>query len=87
MLIKEFCHARNGDYHFVIRESSYGSQLVKFLSLFEIAKKDFPDLQSHEVRVVKYGGKKYAKTFGIEFTLSAQPPEDYKEIAHLEYES
>lgn len=88
MLIKEFCMGRNNkDCHFVIRESNYGSQLAKFLNLFEIAKADFPELQPHMVRVVKYGGERYAKTFGIEFTLLSQPPEDYKEIAHLEYES
>jgi hypothetical protein len=88
MLIKEFCPARNNeDYHFVIRESDYGSQLAKFLNLFEIAKADFPELQPHMVRVIKYGGERYGKTFGIEFALSHQPPEDYKEIAHLEDES
>jgi hypothetical protein len=87
MLIKEFCPAKNGDYHFVIRESNYGSQYDKFEGLVSVAKQDFPNLESSDIRIVKYGGDRYAKTFGIEFSLSTQPPEDYKEISHLEYES
>lgn len=87
MLIKEFCHAKEGGYHLVLRESSYGSQLIKFLTLFDIAKKDFPKLNPYEVRVVKYGGERYAKTFGIEFYSLETPPSEYREIPYLEYES
>lgn len=35
--------------------------------LFDIAKKDFPNLEPDDVQVIKYGGIRYAKTYGIEF--------------------
>jgi len=84
MIIKEFCQATSERVHIVIRENSYGSDLDKFDRLFEVAIQDFPSLNRSDVKVVHYGGERYAKTFGIEF-VAEKAPDGYKEINQLEY--
>ena len=82
-MIKEFCKASNTA---IIRENSYGSKLSKFTKLFAEAKKDFPYLEEEDIEIVKYGGERYAKTFGIEF-YATTVPEEYARISQLEYTS
>ena len=50
------------------------------------AKQDFPCLSDGDIRVVQYGGRHYAGTFGIEFDLpeDTQLPEGYESINQLE---
>lgn len=84
MIIKEYCQNDFG-YRIVIRESSYGSGLDKFERLFSIAKEDFPELRSSDVEIVHFGGKYYARTFGIEFESNIIPSEEYSRISSLEY--
>lgn len=83
MIIKEFCEDGRTA---VIRENNYGSGLDKFMRLFEEAQKDFPGLLYENVSVVKYGGRRYKGTFGIEFETSSAP-NSYIRINALEYTS
>ena len=57
----------------------------KFTAFYQEALKDFPNLKTSDVRIVKYGGDYYAKTFGIEFPAH-YCPEGYRNISQLEYE-
>lgn len=80
-IIKEYT-----DNHAIIRTTTYAHSLLHFQELFDIAKKDFPNLDSKDVSITKYAGKRYKGTFGIEFTcpLFVKIPDDYVEIDHLE---
>ena len=71
----------------IIRTEQYGSSLQKFLQFFAEAKKDFPSLEPKDVEIVRYGGERYAKTFGLEFTAptGAEIPSTYREIDHVEF--
>jgi hypothetical protein len=82
MLIKEYCEESRIA---VIREDAYGSSLYKFNRLFQKALEDFPYLTETDIAVVRYGGERYAKTFGIEFRTDEPAPENYQRISHLEY--
>lgn len=86
-IIKEYCE---GSGVVVLRESAYGSSLKKFLRLWEEFKKDFPNLNVNEDRDVEikhYGGRYYAKTFGLEINIgkNSYVPEFYNRISQLEY--
>lgn len=82
-IIKEYCpYAKIA----VIRTNGYGSQLDKFHLFYQEALKDFPNLSLSDIRVVKYGGSYYAKTFGIEFPANHKA-DGYSEISELEVES
>jgi hypothetical protein len=79
-MIKEFCKESKTA---VIRNNHYGSNLQMFNEMFEEALLDFPNLQMSEVTIVHYGGERYAKTFGIEFT-AIHAPSTYARIGQLE---
>ena len=83
-MIKEYCEYANTC---VIRERAYGSRMSKFLKLIEVAKNDFPGLKDEDIEIVKYAGERYAKTFGIEFTVpdGLTVQFDYNRISQLEY--
>ena len=70
----------------VLRTDSYIHTLAHFLELFEEAKKDFPGLKPEEVEIVRYGGIRYAKTFGIEFRIPTGKtcPAAYAKIEQVE---
>lgn len=68
----------------VIRTNCYGSQWSFLSSLVAIAKSDFPDLLDANIRVVHFGGKYYAKTFGIEFEPTGCVDDSYEKILQLE---
>jgi hypothetical protein len=61
-IIKEFCESSGTA---VIRSNTYGSNFGKFVQFYNEAKKDFPSLEVEDVEIVKYGGNRYTKTFGI----------------------
>lgn len=85
MIIKEFLKKEGGGgFRIVIRENAYGSMLDKFEKLFQVAKEDFPNLSSSDVEVIHFGGRYYAKTFGIEFDAKTYP-EGYSQVSNLEY--
>jgi hypothetical protein len=77
--------------HFVIRTRLYNDSIQYYLDLVEIAKqdfpeKDYPDLNMKEIQAVVYGGDRFRKTRGIEFTLeNVKIPKEYKEIHKLEH--
>ena len=84
-IIKEFClYSRQC----IIRTDTYAHSLRHFQNLFEIAKKDYPDLKPENVEVIHYAGERYARTFGIEFKPTDETrlsDYDYAEIALHEY--
>ena len=81
-MIKEYCPESQTA---VIRAGHYGSKLAMFIQMFQKALEDFPSLSTQDVEVVRYGGKHYAKTFGIEFKVGHYAPEEYTRISQLEY--
>lgn len=54
----------------IIRCNDYGSSLQHFLDLYQIALADYPELKLEEVSIVKYGGDRFKRTFGIEFSTN-----------------
>ena len=70
----------------VIRFNHYGRSWKILGEAVAEAKQDFPCLSDGDIRVVQYGGRHYAGTFGIEFDLpeDTQLPEGYESINQLE---
>lgn len=70
----------------VIRFRHYGSSMQELLAASAEAKRDFPGLKDEEIRVVQYGGERFARTFGIEFELPPDTglPVAYTQIKELE---
>ena len=69
---------------FILRTNTYSHSLGFLNILFVEAKKYFPLLEDHNVEVVKYAGRRYAKTFGIEFSSTADAPGDFNLIDNIE---
>ena len=85
-IIKEYCvtNEGTGKKKIVIRSNTY-SQSLQFLSdLYDIAKRDFYFITKSEVEVVRYGGRRYKYTIGIEFDWDGEVAKEYTEIKHLE---
>ena len=82
-IIKEFCPSNR---MCIVRTNTYAHNLAHLLALFVVAQKDFPGLKEEDVKVVYFAGRRYARTFGIEFKLEedATSPKDYSEISSLE---
>lgn len=86
MIIKEVYKQEGRSPIFILRKNTYSSTLAKFLELYNEARKEFPNLQTDEVRVVHFGGERYKYTFGIEFyAITTSIPEGYTQIGILEY--
>lgn len=79
--IKEFCPNSKT---VVVRCDSYGSSLQMFQDMVHSAQEDGFHINLMDCKVVHYGGERYAKTFGIEFSYD-YAPENYKIIYQLEY--
>lgn len=65
----------------ILREDNYDTSLAKITRLFNEARRDFPQLREAQVRIVFYGGDRYSRTLGIEFTapVSQGPiPDSYR---------
>lgn len=87
MIIKEYCKQSNT---VVIRRDDYAHSLKAINELIAIALSDFPtidiDRDWEEIKIVQYGGKRYKRTFGIEFiSPTAIATLEYKRIGVLEY--
>lgn len=68
-----------------IRAETYEHSLAHIQKLFAEAQKDFPDLKPEHVRVVKYGGDRISRSFGIEFHRPIVfVPKNYPIIRELE---
>ncbi len=65
----------------IIRSNCYGSSIGYINKLVEQAKKDFKGIDVDSIKVVCYGGRRYAGTFGIEFDV---PPDTYMLIGYDE---
>ena len=68
----------------VVRKNNYDGRLSNLLNMFELAKKDFPDLLPQDVTVQKYGGNTHRRQYGIEFEMHGEVPAKYKRIHALE---
>jgi len=68
----------------IVRTLSYGKRLSYLEWLFEMAKKDFPDLKKEDCEIVHYAGQRYKGTMGIEFEPPSEVPNEYKPISGLE---
>lgn len=79
--IKEYAKSSN---ICVIREDRYGSGLDKFINMFVEANNTFPTLEPKDITIKHYGGRHYAKTFGIEFKPTHRVPKEYDRIEQLE---
>ena len=72
----------------VIGTNCYGSQLSHIKALSDQAKQEFPSLSDDDIKIVHFGGRYYARTFGIEFTppiAGDSAPEGWRVINELEY--
>lgn len=66
---------------FILRTNTYAHSLSHLNLLFAEAKKDFALV---DVEVVHYAGRRYAKTLGIEFSSTADAPDDFNLIDNAE---
>lgn len=55
--------------HCVLRNDTYSHSFESISELVEEAKRDFTTLVDADINVVKYGGRYYANTYGIEFKI------------------
>ena len=86
-IIKEKCvHQEYKTIRIIIRTNCYSSMFSHFVMLKAELDKDFPDAEI-DPEIKQYGGRRYKRTFGIEFTLSAgsSVPRVYKKIREVEY--
>ncbi len=66
---------------FVIRaRRSYDKRLSFFLSLYNVARADFSDLQPDECEVVQCAGERIKGMHSLEFERDCDPPDGYAEI-------
>lgn len=89
-IIKEVWKDRRPEFqkdHIIIRSLRYGSSIGYFNKLVEQAKKDFPNINVESIEVVQYGGRHYARTYGIEFSVKPNeyPLKGYREVPTTEY--
>ncbi len=87
-IIKEvFINSQHKNVRFIIRTNTYSNSLFYFNTLFEEAKKDFPDIKPDDVEIIHYGGRRYKGTFGIEWSesITIKRPKEYREISNTEY--
>ena len=83
---KEYILLRDGTVkRIMLRENNYNSSLEKFDRLWNIIVEDFPEVKRSDVEIVQYGGRFYKYTFGIEFNVRGEIPEDYHFIKNPEF--
>lgn len=70
----------------IVRAQTYAHDLEHIQYLVEEARLDFPLLQDREIEIVHYGGKRYARTYGIEFEVpvTTRIPDWYTPVAEVE---
>ena len=79
---KEYCPSAQT---VVIRSGDrYGSDLQRFMDMYEEACQDGFRIEMSDVKIVHYAGNRYAGTFGIEFQWN-DAPDEYNRINQLEY--
>ncbi len=91
-IIKEFVDHEKRDKRFktivfIVRTTLYDDSIQYFLDLLEILKKDFPDLDTNDIKSLVYGGMFYKRTRGLEITIDkpVKIPEEYEERSQVEY--
>ncbi len=71
----------------VVRTNCYASSMKFLQELVAAAREDFPDLNGEDMDVKYYGGRRYARTFGIEFNVTdvERVPARYRDIHEVEF--
>lgn len=77
----------------IVRANNYGSSLAKFDTLFDVMAADALtfeppiELDREDVEIVHYGGKRYARTFGLEVTIPEGHviPDEYARMRQVEF--
>lgn len=69
----------------VIRTNTYGRTLDLINALAKLAKTDCPEVKDEDISIVQFAGQRYARSYGIEFNVTVQPPVEYQRISQLEY--
>lgn len=73
----------------VVRSNCYGCGLDYVQKLAAAARETYPGLRDNQIRIVQFAGKRYARTYGIEFECPEQdvsePPKGWREISELEF--
>jgi hypothetical protein len=83
-IIKECVEIRPGAVRCIVRATTGADSEQHITALFNSAAADFPALKRSDVEVVRYGGRAYPGTFGIEFTAPQKPPAAYARTNRLE---
>lgn len=80
-IIREHCKQRC-----IVRTDTYASTLGHLEMLFAEARNDFPGLVQDRVEIVHYGGRSYARTYGLEFDVepTQRIPDSYKAVQEVE---
>lgn len=66
----------------ILTSKYYDSSLAYFLFLFEIAKRDFPEIEAKDCEIRQYTGRFRKGMCGLEFKIQADTiPEEYKEYS------
>ncbi len=70
----------------IVRSDTYASSYKHISNLVEVAKKYF-NVSDEDIEVVKYGGDRYKRTYGVEFTvdLETEISADFQHISQVEY--
>ncbi len=83
-IIKQYFQLKSGFVLFILRTNLYSESLQYFLTLFEEAKKDFPDIKAKDIAATEYDGDTIRGTRGIEFRIKPKGkakvkiPKEYK---------
>lgn len=82
MKVEKSCTKEQNGYRlFSIKFSGYGRNLSFFQELFEVAKKDFPELTPDVAKIVIYNGSGTVGHSGIEFYIQSTSTLDYTEYS------
>ncbi len=70
----------------IVRSDTYASSYKHISNLVTVAKNNF-NILDEDIEVVKYGGERYKRTYGIEFTvdLETEIPVDFVHVSQVEY--
>lgn len=65
----------------IIASKVYNDTFVHFMALLAEAQEDFPELEYKDVKIKVYTGQFHKGQNGIEFSVTNDVPDDYKEVS------
>jgi hypothetical protein len=82
--IKEYVK-NDAKYLIIIRTETYNYSVEHIMDMFDELQKDFHNLLEKDVNIVKYGGRYYKGTYGLEFIINTEPDVNkYVQISQAE---